>query len=951
MKLNHLYRLLKKASAAFLVLSLMLPISCNNDDETTMKTTTAQFIADEQTVSENGAPLSITIDFDKGIEANGTITIDITGTGIYGTDYTTNPKGNSGSIEVLVTEGQTAAQFTITPINNALLGDDDKTVEFTISEVSKALEIGDRATNLITITDDEGPTRANFALSSSSTSENLTDGIDVTINLTSAAPGTGSVTVSFTSLSTYGTHFTTLPAASAGQLVVPVTQFATSVTFKVKPVDDVSLNASREIEFVLSDDGGVVELGDAILEHNVTITDNEIASVATFAVPSSTMDENDAGLDVTIALSPETTAAGTVTVSLASDNATYGDHYSVEGATVTNGSFPVAIASGNTSVSFKVVPVDNGTNNESLVISFTLTSPTGIITLGSAIEHELTVVDDEIDPVKVDIDDVRALYQGSPATIEIGGYIEGTVTSSMDNVAGDIVFVQDATGGIALQFTSDNSTLALGDSIKVKVGNENTGVQVNSSQGLIQIEGLTYGLVEELSTGHSVTPTIITVAQANSGNYQANIVTFENVYLKEANGTETYAGNNTISDGTNEIVTFVRDASSPQALFKDDVAEEGIGSITGVMTVSGAGATPQLLLRNTADVNLSIVGTLTLNGTINDFGSVDNGATSTSQSFTVSGTTLVKNVFVTAPTNFKVSLNDVDYFSSLELDFNTVNAGPVQIYVKFTPTSGVDGVKSGTLTVASIGAEAKTISLSGTETSSTLILDENFDYGGSDNSDITVATSNWTRHSGTQGPQYSFNGLTYTGYVGSGIGGAISFTNGGSGVNDGDVNRKFTLTNTTSDVYVSFLVSMSSALAGEDYFFHVGPNTVGTTFRGRVFGRSNGAGWSLSLSKSSEANVDNATVLNFNQTYLVVMKYSYSTVAANDDVVKLYVYDSGVPSTSEPGTPLITIGPVGTGTASDPADIGSVTVRQATNTPTGKIDGIRVAKAWDDLFD
>lgn len=225
------------------------------------------------------------------------------------------------------------------------------------------------------------------------------------------------------------------------------------------------------------------------------------------------------------------------------------------------------------------------------------------------------------------------------------------------------------------------------------------------------------------------------------------------------------------------------------------------------------------------------------------------------------------------------------------------------------------------------------------------LLVENFDYGASDNADITVATSNWARHGGTQGPAYSAAGLSYTGYASSGIGGSLSFTRGSSGVNDGDVNRTFTEVNTTGIVYFSFLVQLDSARSTADYFFHIGQTSIGTTFRGRVFARTNDAGWSLGLSKSSETRTDDNTVLSFGQTYLMVLKYSFNTTSTSDDEVTLYCYSSGVPA-SEPGTPLVTIGPLGSGTTSDPSNIGSVAIRQGTNTPSGRIDGIRVGTNW-----
>lgn len=232
--------------------------------------------------------------------------------------------------------------------------------------------------------------------------------------------------------------------------------------------------------------------------------------------------------------------------------------------------------------------------------------------------------------------------------------------------------------------------------------------------------------------------------------------------------------------------------------------------------------------------------------------------------------------------------------------------------------------------------------------SQTLKLDENFEYGASNDTSLVTITANWVRHSGAMGPAYSATSLTYAGYPSSGVGGAVTFLNGSSGNNDGDIHRLYTAFDATQVIYASFLIEISSAMATADYFFHLGPNPIGTVFRGRVFARANAPGWSLGLSKSSELRTDDNTVLNFNQTYLVVLKYSFNTTAADDDQVTLYLYESGVPVT-EPGSPLVTIGPLGTGTGSDPLNIGAVAIRQGGNTPTAKIDGIRVTDSWNDI--
>ncbi|HZW40196.1 MAG TPA: T9SS type A sorting domain-containing protein [Ignavibacteriaceae bacterium] len=228
---------------------------------------------------------------------------------------------------------------------------------------------------------------------------------------------------------------------------------------------------------------------------------------------------------------------------------------------------------------------------------------------------------------------------------------------------------------------------------------------------------------------------------------------------------------------------------------------------------------------------------------------------------------------------------------------------------------------------------------------STLLV-ENFDYGTTNADSISGLTTNWVRHSGTTGPSYTTSSLSYAGYISSGIGGKVNFITGQSG----DVNRVFPEVTLTSNIYISFLVSLDSAKTAGDYFFHTGPNTtVGGIFRARVFAKSNGAGWSIGLAKSNDTPVPyDTTVLNFGQTYLVILKYMFNTTTATDDQVGLWIYESGVPTVEGGGTPKVTFPLVGNGVAGDPVNIGMVAIRQGSGAPpSGSIDGIRVSNVFD----
>ncbi|HRZ78338.1 MAG TPA: hypothetical protein P5248_13270, partial [Bacteroidales bacterium] len=80
----------------------------------------------------------------------------------------------------------------------------------------------------------------------------------------------------------------------------------------------------------------------------------------------------------------------------------------------------------------------------------------------------------------------------------------------------------------------------------------------------------------------------------------------------------------------------------------------------------------------------------------------------------------------------------------------------------------------------------------------------------------------------------------------------------------------------------------------------------------------------------------------FDTTYLIVMRYDIVTGTAND-IVKLWINPStGVEPTENLAAPDVT--------GTDIVNVGSVAIRQGNPTSPFKIDGIRVATLWSDLF-
>ena len=197
-----------------------------------------------------------------------------------------------------------------------------------------------------------------------------------------------------------------------------------------------------------------------------------------------------------------------------------------------------------------------------------------------------------------------------------------------------------------------------------------------------------------------------------------------------------------------------------------------------------------------------------------------------------------------------------------------------------------------------------------------------------------TAGSSWTNHSGTtnailaNSPGLSYSGLTTAG-------GSATLTTTGE-----DVNRSFA-PQTSGAVYASFLVNVTTAQATGDYFFHLGGNTIGSTFNARVFVQSNGTGFRLGIAKGNETDVKySSTSLTYNTTYFLVVKYTLVAGDAND-VAELFVQPTL--GNTEPASTLTT-----SSSATDLSSVGTVALRQGTaaNAPGLRLDYLRVGNSW-----
>jgi hypothetical protein len=208
----------------------------------------------------------------------------------------------------------------------------------------------------------------------------------------------------------------------------------------------------------------------------------------------------------------------------------------------------------------------------------------------------------------------------------------------------------------------------------------------------------------------------------------------------------------------------------------------------------------------------------------------------------------------------------------------------------------------------------------------------------------------WKKHSGTTFPiKFVTTGLSYAGYSGSNIGGAITMEHK-TGSSE-DVNAAVG-SYTTDSVYCSFLLNVTnSGGTTGDYNLAFGA-TTGTSvsdFKGRIFFKDGTVPntFNVGISKAGAAAAASFTTANYplGTPVLVVLKYKIVSGTLND-VASAYIFTSGVP-TSEPSTPTITATDNATGTDIGATGVVSLILRQGTvGVGASTIDGIRVANAW-----
>jgi len=135
------------------------------------------------------------------------------------------------------------------------------------------------------------------------------------------------------------------------------------------------------------------------------------------------------------------------------------------------------------------------------------------------------------------------------------------------------------------------------------------------------------------------------------------------------------------------------------------------GSVSGNLTLTSSGVGNQTVALSGTVSSVSAPTIAASPASLGNF-TTTFGSASASQSFTVNGTALTANITVTAPSGFQISSDNATFSSSLSLTRTGGNVTAANVYARIASSASV-GPVSGNITLASPGAEPKSVTLSG----------------------------------------------------------------------------------------------------------------------------------------------------------------------------------------------------------------------------------------------
>ena len=278
------------------------------------------------------------------------------------------------------------------------------------------------------------------------------------------------------------------------------------------------------------------------------------------------------------------------------------------------------------------------------------------VTVNGELKSFKTKTEEQIDPPADDV----AVVTIAEFLASGGSAIEGIVISnrSLDNLTSmKTMYIQDETAGLQFYLASTHS-FSFGDMVRVDV----SGVSVGKYNGAVQVSGLDLSKITKISSGNTVTPKTVTIADFLANKYESQYIAIDGVQVADADLGKTFVmgGAHTsirMEDANNnKFVVF----SSKYASYGSQTVPSGSGTIKGISNINNGNM--QIIFAQNSDF---------ANLTGNRFSVVDLSSSASANCYIVSKSGLYK--FKMTKGNSRESVGTVASVDVLWETFGTVD--------------------------------------------------------------------------------------------------------------------------------------------------------------------------------------------------------------------------------------------------------------------------------------
>ncbi|WP_228853049.1 DUF5689 domain-containing protein [Aegicerativicinus sediminis] len=423
-----------------------------------------------------------------------------------------------------------------------------------------------------------GPsTKVSFANQTHTIAQDM-ESISIPLKLEPKANNNGFITIELSGNATYGTDFTTIPEAVNNKFYIKLLTNTQDTSFVITRANVTT--TEKLINLKLSNPTADFSLGSRITsEVKLNAQPNpSFENKLNFAGSAGTVsEENTQGM--TIALNTTTVVSNGTSAKVkitAPQGIAYGTHFSTIPSAILN-EVSLEFNQNAQGASFKLIPINDNVFIGDYNIVFEIIEVSENLVIGENKTFTATVSDnDQPYGTLHTITELRAIYNEHQGDWYLSQdyFIEGVVTSNDNTMDSKSIYVQDATSGILIRFTTPNM-FNLGDKIRLNLKN-GTGMGMNGQKG---INGVNISNVVKYAENIPVFPETITIAQLHTGNYEGKKVKIEGVHFVDADGIVKFIGSHTIRRDEAGAIVLVYST----ATFSDYILTQGTLSVTGIV--------------------------------------------------------------------------------------------------------------------------------------------------------------------------------------------------------------------------------------------------------------------------------------------------------------------------------------------------------------------------------